>query len=120
MRPVSSPSEEVFVYNAKSTPVLQIAYIVSWLLIARPRHSVSSAQTLGTRGWSLKTGGCDLVYTHGSGFATRRPREAYKPYHVDATHALQHFPDRAVNSAMERTDIQYQLYWIRLEVNKGV
>ena len=109
MRPVLSPSEDVFVYNAKSIPFLQIAYIVSWLLIARPRRAVSSAQTLGSQGWSLKTEGCDLVYTHGSGFPTRRPREAYKPYHVDAAHVLQLFSDRAVNLAMERTEIQYQL-----------
>lgn len=109
MRPVSLPFEGMFDYNAKSTPVLQIAYIVSWLLIARPRRSVSSAQTLGTQGWSLKTDGYDLVYTHGSGFPTRRPREAYKPYHVDAAHVLQRFSDTAVNLAMERTEIQYQL-----------
>lgn len=109
MRPVSLLFEDVFVYNAKSMPVLQIAYIVSWLLIARPRRSVSSAQTLGTQGWSLKTDGYDLVYTHSSGFPTRQPREAYKPYHVDAAHVLQQFSDRAVNLAMERTKVQYQL-----------
>lgn len=91
MRPVFLPFEEVFVYNAKSMPFLQIAYIVSWLLIARPRHSSSSAQTLGTRAWSLKTDGHDLVYTHGSGYLARRPREACKPYHVVAPHVLQQF-----------------------------
>lgn len=111
MRPVSLPFEDVFVFNAKSMPVLQIAYIVSWLLIARPRRSVSSAQILGTQGWSMKTDSYDLVYTNASGFPTWRPHEAYKPYHVDAPHMLQQFSDRAVNLAMERTKIQYQLYW---------
>lgn len=109
MRPVLSPSEDVFVYNAKSIPFLQIAYIVSWLLIARPRRSVSSAQTLGIQGWSVKTDSYDLVDTNGSGYPTRRPREAYKPYHVDAAHVLQQFSDRAVNLAMERMESQHQL-----------
>ena len=73
MRPVSLPSEEVFVYNAKSMPFSQIAYIVSWLLIARPRRSVFSAQTLGIQGWSLKTDNYFLVYSmNGSDFVAYR------------------------------------------------
>lgn len=73
MRPVPLPQEEVFVYNAKSMPFLQIAYIVSWLLIARPRRLVFSAQTLGIQGWSLKTDSYFLVYsTNGSDFVAYR------------------------------------------------
>ena len=76
MRPVVLPFEEVFLYTAKSMPFLHIAYIVSWLLIARPRRSVSSAQTLGTQGWSVKTDTHDLEDTNGSEFPTWRPCEA--------------------------------------------
>jgi hypothetical protein len=92
MRPVLSPSEDVFVYNAKSIPFLQIAYIVSWLLFARPRLSVSQPKHL-----AHQAGACRLTIVARDTRTTQNFVCSYtaglrwfrkKPDHVEAPHVL--------------------------------
>lgn len=92
MRPVLSPSEDVFVYNAKSISFLQIAYIVSWLLFARPRLSVSQPKHL-----AHQAGACRLTIVARDTRTTQNFVCSYtaglrwfrkKPDHVEAPHVL--------------------------------
>lgn len=73
-------------------PFLQIACLVSWLLVARPRRSLSQPNTWHTR-LDRRTDNCYPGYSNDSVFvysymAGLRPFRR-KPHHVEAPHVLQ-------------------------------